>query len=227
MNEKIVLCVDDDELFLGMLSSYLKAFGYAVVSETIGTEGVRRATERQFDAAVLDCFLPDLEAGELAIEVNRQQPQTPIVICTGAADAVPAEARAVANAVISKDSGVEALFTSLERATIQQRRTDTRRFIRYPVEFPFILTPTNSSSAKNLHGRSTTIAEGGLGGILDGEVPVGENVLIRFLEPRLKSLKAEAQVLYRVRNVYGFEFLRLGARQRARLRQSFQTCAVN
>lgn len=225
--EKIVLCVDDDELYLRMLASYLQAYGYAVVSETRGSEALKRAAERQFSAAVLDGFLPDMEVDEIANEVSRLQPTTPVLICTGSKNALPADARAVASAVLSKESGVEALVAALERVTARTRKAESRRFVRYQVEFPFTLRPMHSKATRDLRGCTTSLAEGGLGGRVEGEVTPGENVLIRFLEPHLKSLKAEAQVLYRVGDIYGFEFLRLGSRQRARLRQSFERCLVN
>lgn len=227
MDERLVLCVDDDELFLKMITSYLRAYGYAVVAETSGRRTIQRAVDRSFHAAILDCVLPDFGNGEAAIEFNQLQPETGIIILTGSKDSVPARVAAIADAVLSKEEALESLTTALERIPLLNHPRAVRKFVRYPVQLPFTLRLVHADTAVSLQGTATSIAEGGLGGRLDGEVYPGEAVYIQFLEPHLKSLSTHAQVRYRAGDMYGFEFLELNATQRESLRRSFEQLILN
>ncbi len=219
MNENLVLCVDDDQLFLRMVTCYLEASGYTVIAETSGREALRKvAGGCRLYAAVLDCLLPGAFAGEFALELNRLHPETPVIILTGSRTAVPARVSAVADVVLSKESSLDDLISALDRAVKLPHPKAVRRFPRYPLQMSFLLKLVRSDMALNLHGTTTSLAEGGLGAVLDGELFPGEDVKIEFLSPPLQSVRPQAQVRYREGNRYGFEFLGLDSSEKSVLR---------
>ncbi len=220
MDEKLILCIDDDELFLRMITSYLEAFEYAVLPQTSGSKALQSVTERSFHAVVLDCFVRDSSNCELVLQINQLQPETPILILTASKNSVPARVSAIADAVLSKENGLEQLISALDRVPTLSRPRAVRKYSRYPLHLPFIARLIHSNREIDLRGTTVSIGEGGLGGTLDSELYPGEDVLIEFAEPQLASVKAECQVRYRAGDVYGFEFLRLDPQQRQVLRQS-------
>jgi hypothetical protein len=71
-----------------------------------------------------------------------------------------------------------------------------------------------------LQGISTELGEGGIGGIVDGDLEPGECVLLTISDSRLKTtLEPRAQVCYRRDNHYGFAFSDTGPIEKANVRQ--------
>ena len=71
-----------------------------------------------------------------------------------------------------------------------------------------------------LQGVSSNLSEGGIGGIVDGELEPGECVLLTISDSRLKAqLEPRAQVRYRKDNYYGFAFSDVGRIEQANVRQ--------
>ncbi len=219
---KSVLCVDDDVRLLKLISSYLGAYGYKVVAEASGREALRQAAKRSFYAAVLDFCMPDLNGGELAAEISRLHPKTAIILFTGSRSAVPVRVASIADVILSKQDGVEALVAALENIGEFRRQKPVRRFPRYPVQVPILVKVARSGHTASLHGTTVTLAEGGLGVHLDGDIAPGEAVVIEFADPQLLGVRPQAQVRYRAGNVYGFEFISLEAHQAEILRHSCQ-----
>lgn len=220
--EKVVLCVDDDSRLLRMIGSYLEAFGYVIVAETTGHAALKRVAVQPFFAAVLDYFIPDLNGGEVAAEIHRLQPDAAIIMFTGSRQLVPSRVTAISDVVLSKADGMDALLAALGRVPELRHPKPVRRFPRYPVQLPIVVRIHVPGRTASLHGTTITLAEGGLGGRLDGEVLPGDDVVIEFEDPRLLSCQPRAQVRYRNGDVYGFEFIGLDAQQQAVLRQSCQ-----
>ncbi len=215
-----MLCVDDDDSLLRLISSYLGAYGYKVVTESSGHAALQRAATQSFYAAILDYFLPDLNGGEIAAQISRMHPETAIIMFTGSHNAVPARVAAIADVVLSKQQGVDALVAALDRIPQLRHPKPVRRFQRYRVRVPILVIVARSGQTTGLHGTTVSLAEGGLGGRLEGEVLPGEDVVIEFADPHLVGVRPQAQVRYRTGNLYGFEFISLDAQQVALLRQS-------
>jgi hypothetical protein len=71
-----------------------------------------------------------------------------------------------------------------------------------------------------LQGVSTDFGEGGIGGIIDGDLKPGEYVLLMISDSRLQTqLEPRAQVRYRKDKNYGFEFFDVSPMEQADVRQ--------
>ncbi|MBE0009765.1 MULTISPECIES: response regulator transcription factor [unclassified Arthrobacter] len=81
MGNNILLVEDDDGIALPLLRTFERE-GYAVTRVTEGLEGIRRATEDQFDLIVLDLGLPDIDGLEVCRKVREDGYANGILILT-------------------------------------------------------------------------------------------------------------------------------------------------
>jgi hypothetical protein len=74
-----------------------------------------------------------------------------------------------------------------------------------------------------LHGRTKDISEGGLGATVAGELPGNAPVELEFCLPTSSTpLKLMAEVRYHQGFQYGFRFLHILEKERARIREAMQ-----
>ena len=78
-----VLLVDDHEMFVQGLRSFLEREGIVVVGEALdGREAVRLADKHKPDVAILDLTLPLLNGLDAAREIRKLSPDTKLIILT-------------------------------------------------------------------------------------------------------------------------------------------------
>jgi DNA-binding response OmpR family regulator len=76
-----VLLIDDDAALAGLLTEYLKPFGYEVLAAPTAAEGRRRLAAGVFDAVLLDVMLPDGDGFEVCRRI-RAESAVPILMLT-------------------------------------------------------------------------------------------------------------------------------------------------
>lgn len=209
MQRAIVLCLDDEEILLHLLEATLTANGYAVLTASNGRQALRLAVAHRLDAAILDYDVPDMNGGEVACEMKRIRPDTPIIMFSGAYD-IPSSVLTHVDGLVQKGESVNALLGILHRLLHGAGAAPlaTRRFPRYSVQLPFEVVVERSGELAMLQGLSTTIGEGGIGGTIDGSLVPGDKVLI-YMSHQQTGLRVEsrAQVCYQKRDGCGFAFL--------------------
>jgi len=77
-----VLVVEDEGDLAGMLVRGLDEAGFRVDTALDGPTGIRKATESDFDAVVLDVMLPGANGFEVCAELRRRRVWTPILMLT-------------------------------------------------------------------------------------------------------------------------------------------------
>jgi protein TonB len=101
---------------------------------------------------------------------------------------------------------------ALEKA---QRRNSPR----HPINVPLDVILLRSGVPENLPGRCTDLSEGGVGGMIAGELSVGQHVAIELRIPKVGvPVRARALVRYQGQLRYGFEFVGLPVEQREMIR---------
>jgi c-di-GMP-binding flagellar brake protein YcgR len=86
--------------------------------------------------------------------------------------------------------------------------TKRRRFPRYKLDTIIRVTEVHSGLLHTVKGRSREISEGGMGGILAGELSSGQTVLVEFPLPAARQeLTMRALVHRHSTSHYGFEFV--------------------
>jgi TonB family protein len=101
---------------------------------------------------------------------------------------------------------------ALEKA---QRRNSPR----HPINVPLDVILLRSGVPENLPGRCTDLSEGGVGGMIAGELSVGQQVAVELRIPKVGvPVRARALVRYQGELRCGFEFVGLPVEQRELIR---------
>lgn len=78
-----VLLVDDEKEYLHVLSNRLGKRGLSVVKASSGQEGIQALRRQDFDVAVLDLKLEDMDGIEVLKVFKRMDPNLAVVMLTG------------------------------------------------------------------------------------------------------------------------------------------------
>src|SRR5947208_14293462 len=79
----LLLCIDDDELVLGCITSVLEANGYRTLSASCGPLGIQLFKRNAVDLVVVDHDMPEMNGCEVAEELRRLDSTVPIIMCSG------------------------------------------------------------------------------------------------------------------------------------------------
>ena len=89
-----------------------------------------------------------------------------------------------------------------------------RRFLRRKVDVR-VRVCADAAGANPIHGRCTTVGEGGFGAILTAELPENHQFYVEFRPPKMDdNFRVIAEVRQRRGFQYGFKFLALTREQR-------------
>ena len=111
--QKMLLCIDDSQAILDYERRIFEQSGYVVVTEASARRGLRLATSFSFDAVLLDYSMPEMNGHELAYEIRRLRPETPVVMVSGSE--IPDETRRLVDAVVPKDDVNRKLVPTVAR----------------------------------------------------------------------------------------------------------------
>jgi DNA-binding NtrC family response regulator len=113
---KVLLC-DDDAVLRRSFSNLLRGHFEAVVTD--GPDGMQSLSRERFDVIVTDLRMPEVDGFAILNAARRQQPDTPVLILTGAQE-VPSVVRAMregARDYLVKPFAVPALLDAITRAS--------------------------------------------------------------------------------------------------------------
>lgn len=97
--------------------------------------------------------------------------------------------------------------------------TASRGFVRYPVRVALDVILLRSGVPESLPGRCTDLSEGGVGGMVAGDLASGQQVALELRLPDVAvPIRARASVRYQEKLRYGFEFVGLSADQQEMIR---------
>jgi CheY-like chemotaxis protein len=97
----VLLCIDDNQDVLECEKVFLESFGYTVLTAPSGGRGLELASSHSVDVVIVDYLMPEMNGHEVAIEMRRVRPQTPIIMLSGEVD-VPEQALKQVDAFIAK-----------------------------------------------------------------------------------------------------------------------------
>jgi DNA-binding response OmpR family regulator len=75
-----VLVAEDDKVIADFVSQGLREAGYAVDVAATGPDALRKALDGQYDAAVMDVMLPELDGLSVIEQLRAKRKQTPVLI---------------------------------------------------------------------------------------------------------------------------------------------------
>ena len=80
-----ILLIDDDELLAPPLAAYFKRFDFELDSATLPSAGLAKLRAENFDAAILDVMLPEIDGFELCRQIRRES-DLPVIMLTARGD---------------------------------------------------------------------------------------------------------------------------------------------
>jgi CheY-like chemotaxis protein len=85
MNElpAAILCIDDEEPALLVRRRLLEKAGYRVFTALTGKEGIELFRFQLIDAVILDYWMADMNGLEVATQLKKLSPKTPIIVLSG------------------------------------------------------------------------------------------------------------------------------------------------
>jgi CheY-like chemotaxis protein len=84
----VILCIDDDDLALRVRKLLLSSVGYDVLTASSGEAGLEVLKQNPVNLVIADHFLSAKTGTEIAREMKDVKPEVPILIVSGADDAL-------------------------------------------------------------------------------------------------------------------------------------------
>ena len=127
---KSILIADDDAALCRLVTDGLGREGFDVRSASSPEEALAAMTNGDFDAALVDINMPQMNGLELSRRLLDQRPDLPVVVITafGSLETAIAAIRAGAYDFVTKPFEIEQLVVAAERACqTRQLREEVRR----------------------------------------------------------------------------------------------------
>jgi CheY-like chemotaxis protein len=78
-----ILCIDDEEPALLLRRRVLEKAGYRVFTALTGKEGIEVFRFQSIDVVILDYWMADLDGLDVAAELKKLNPKTPVIMLSG------------------------------------------------------------------------------------------------------------------------------------------------
>jgi CheY-like chemotaxis protein len=111
-SSRLVLCVDDEVVGLGVRKLLLERAGYRVLTAVDGKSGLELFAANPVDAVVLDYAMPGMNGGEVALRMRQTKPAIPILLLSAYVD-LPADVTSLADIYMTKGEGALVLLDKL------------------------------------------------------------------------------------------------------------------
>jgi len=121
-----VLIVDDDRQIRDLLAIVLRNAGMTCDLAATGRRAIAQADEGEYDVAIVDLGLPDIEGLEVVRSIRQRNPATRVVVITGHGDVFTASQalRARADDYILKPFQVDDVIEAVKRALLRRQAVE-------------------------------------------------------------------------------------------------------
>lgn len=109
-----LLCIDDEVSILELRKLLLQQQGYDVRTADSGEKGLGLFRQEAIDAVLLDYLMPGMKGDEVAREIRRLSPHTPIILVTGFLSLEQSQICDV-DAFVTKGQSPEVLLATLRK----------------------------------------------------------------------------------------------------------------
>ena len=118
-----ILVADDEALVVGMLRTFLESVGHNVTVCLNGAEAIEAFENKEFDLAVVDLAMPEVDGWAVSRRVNELRPEVPIIVVTGWNMTVEdgREQGATVDSVLRKPFAMADLIDAVDHATGRRR----------------------------------------------------------------------------------------------------------
>ncbi len=114
-----VLVVDDEPMVAAMFKIVLESSGHQVTTVPDAVKALAALMEQDFDLAVVDLTLPEMDGWEVCRRINRIYPDIPVIVISGRTVSMEAvrEQGACVSAVMRKPFAMQELLDAIGLAT--------------------------------------------------------------------------------------------------------------
>ena len=119
-----VLVVDDEPMVATMLGIFLESSGHKVTTALTAARALAAIEENDFDLAVVDLTLPEMDGWEVCRRINLLRPNVAVIVATGWPARVEdgQDRGARINSVLAKPFGMHQLLDAVRDATAEYGR---------------------------------------------------------------------------------------------------------
>ncbi len=190
------MIVEDNPVFLRMLTLFFRSRGFAVVEATTVAGAIQAQRAGSMDAAILDHELPDGNALELLELLREEDGGLPILILTAHAsiDLAVRAIKAGADQFLTKPAELPALLVMVQRL-IENQRNRQMKMARIFHEKRELIDPFAGTSTlvRRLADQAARVAHSASPILIQGETGTGKGLLAAWLH-RNGPRRAEAFV---------------------------------
>ena len=113
-----VLVVDDEPMVAAMFKIVLESSGHQVTTVPDSPQALAALMEQDFDLAVIDLTLPEIDGWEVCRSINRFYPDIPVILTSGRTISMRAVRQhgACVSAVLSKPFDMQELLDAIVEA---------------------------------------------------------------------------------------------------------------
>jgi len=113
-----ILIVDDEEDLTSAMVERLRLRGFQAEATASGLDALKRLSETDFAALVLDIKMPGIDGLQLMAETKRQYPDLPVILITGHGSATDAERSMIRGAsdYLMKPVDIGTLIETIDKA---------------------------------------------------------------------------------------------------------------
>jgi len=180
-----ILIAEDDDLTLELLATVLRGAGHEVTPVADGKDALDELQRGRFDLVVADVQMPRASGLEILEALDRDSPETPLVLVTAYANpgaAMDAIARGAAD-YLAKPVDIVALQTTVARTLERQRLAGENRALRRAAIEPKSLIGT-SPAMLELYKQIAQVAPTDTTVLITGESGSGKELVARMLHAR-------------------------------------------
>ncbi|MBW1730081.1 MAG: response regulator [Deltaproteobacteria bacterium] len=131
-----ILIVDDEPRMCESLRLLLSGHGYEIFTANSGAEAMDLLSRDEFDLALLDMVIPDMDGHQLMDHISKQSPETLVIVITGHAslDSAVTALRRGAYDYLRKPFEYEELLKTVQNALDQKKLKSEKELINGKLE---------------------------------------------------------------------------------------------
>ncbi len=112
-----ILAIDDQQMILDLLSGICQSLGLELAAVRDPSEGLAMFSQRRFDMVMVDLAIGRVSGWDIAREIKRQSPETPVIMLTGwGVDIAQGKADGSIDYALAKPFRIEQLTEIISRA---------------------------------------------------------------------------------------------------------------
>jgi CheY-like chemotaxis protein len=119
-----VLVVEDEPLVAMVVEVLLRGMGHRVTACLDGNAALAAFREKEFDLALVDLVMPEMDGWEVCSHINRMGPEVPVILTSGKSINVEdgRKSKVRISAVLEKPFGHQQLLDAIEEAMASARQ---------------------------------------------------------------------------------------------------------